>query len=80
MEAIEKYTKDLIDNNEINSDNVIIDENKESYESIIENVRTVDKIVSEALFYNNMDRIRKKTSEEKQLANNIPPELVKNIL
>ena len=80
VEAIEKYTKDLIDNNEINSDNVIIDENKESYESIIENVRTVDKIVSDALFYNNMDRIRKKTSEEKQLANNIPPELVKNIL
>ena len=80
VEAIEKYTKDLIDNNETDSKNVIIDDNKERYESIIENVRTVDKIVSDALFYNNMDRIRKKTSEEKQLANNIPAELVKNIL
>ena len=80
VEAIEKYTKDLIDNNETDSKNVIIDDNKDHYESIIENVRTVDKIVSDALFYNNMDRIRKKTSEEKQLADNIPPELVKNIL
>ena len=80
VEAIEKYTKDLIDNNGTDSKNVIIDDNKERYESIIENVRTVDKIVSDALFYNNMDRIRKKTSEEKQLADNIPPELVKNIL
>jgi hypothetical protein len=80
VEAIEKYTKDLIDNNGTDSKNAIIDDNKERYESIIENVRTVDKIVSDALFYNNMDRIRKKTSEEKQLANNIPAELVKNIL
>lgn len=74
VEKIEKCTEDLI------GKNVIIGEEKEQYESIIENVRTVDKIVSEALFYNNMDRIRKKTDEEKQLEKNIPAELVKNIL
>ncbi|MBP0960751.1 MAG: hypothetical protein J5864_01280 [Oscillospiraceae bacterium] len=74
VEAIEKCTKDLTGNN------VIIGEEKEQYEAIIENVKTVDKIVSEALFYNNMDRIRKKTDEEKQLEKNIPAELVKNIL
>lgn len=74
VEAIEKCTKDLTGNN------VIIGEEKEKYEAIIENVKAVDKIVSEALFYNNMDRIRKKTDEEKQLEKNIPAELVKNIL
>ena len=43
VEKIEKCTEDLI------GKNVIIGEEKEQYEAIIENVKTVDKIVSEAL-------------------------------